>query len=446
MSVDAPPLLPGDDNHLLFCGPQAMTRGEFRARVAALAMRLPAAPAAINLCERRDHFMLGFCAALLRGQATLMPPSRAPEAVAEVAARHPGSHVLGDADGEGVLRVDLAGGEADLQAFDWHIPAQRVALIAYTSGSTGAPSANAKSWGSLQMTDAGNRHALGTLFPQAGGILATVPPQHMYGMEMSVLMPLLGSWQVHPGRPFFPEDIVRMLAETTMPRLLVTTPVHLRALLQAGVELPRLQAIVTATAPLPRELAIAAEARFGCELHELFGATEVCVFAHRRSARETHWRLYPDTRLQPLADGTRVHRPSLVQPRELADIVGLVDYGRGFILRGRQSDLLEIAGKRASLADLGRRLLAIPGIRDAAMLQLDADDSGIGRLLALVFADPALEDAAILAALRRGCDPVFLPRRILRVDALPRNETGKLPREALLALVETAEAAQPPRA
>jgi len=30
---------------------------------------------------------------------------------------------------------------------------------------------------------------------------------------------------------------------------------------------------------------------------------------------------------------------------------------------------------------------------------------------------------------------VFLPRPLLRVDALPRNETGKLPRDALLALL-----------
>ena len=40
-----------------------------------------------------------------------------------------------------------------------------------------------------------------------------------------------------------------------------------------------------------------------------------------------------------------------------------------------------------------------------------------------------------LAALRRDIDPVFLPRPLKLVDALPRNETGKLPRVALLALL-----------
>ena len=42
---------------------------------------------------------------------------------------------------------------------------------------------------------------------------------------------------------------------------------------------------------------------------------------------------------------------------------------------------------------------------------------------------------AILAALRTQVDPVFLPRRLRCVGELPRNETGKLPRELLAALL-----------
>ena len=120
---------------------------------------------------------------------------------------------------------------------------------------------------------------------------------------------------------------------------------------------------------------------------------------------------------------------------QLADRVELVDDGRGFVLRGRQADLLEIAGKRASLGDLTQRLLAVEGIQDAAMVQPDADAMGVARLVAIIVAEPETRDDAILAALRQGTDPVFLPRRIIRVDALPRNDTGKLPREAVAALL-----------
>lgn len=103
-----------------------------------------------------------------------------------------------------------------------------------------------------------------------------------------------------------------------------------------------------------------------------------------------------------------------------------------FILRGRQADLLEIAGKRASLGELTRRLLEIPGVEDGVMLQLeDRDALGVSRIAAIAVA-PGLDEAAILQALRRAVDPVFLPRRLRLVDRLPRNETGKLPRAELL--------------
>lgn len=443
MPIDAnASLIAGRGTDLLFCGPTPLTRAEFLQRVQSLAARLPDAPYAINLCERRDHFIIGFCAALLRGQVTLLPPSRAAGVVDDVAMRHPGSYRLGDA-GSSLpcdVRVDAAladgAGTAASQPLDAAIPRARLAMIGCTSGSTGAPSANPKTWGSLVHTNTANLHALiGLLDGQTASIVATVPPQHMYGMEMSVLMPLLGPFAVHPGRPFFPHDIADALADVAGPRLLVTTPVHLRALLEADIDLPPLAAIVTATAPLPVELATRAETRFGCEVHELFGSTETCVIAQRRTSREEIWHLFEDVHLHPQPDGTRVERPSLPTPLVLADLVELVDDGRGFLLRGRQADLLEIAGKRASLSDLTRRLQSINGVHDAAMLQADADAAGVRRLLALVVADDALTDASILDALRQSTDPVFLPRRIIRVAALPRNDTGKLPRDALLALI-----------
>jgi acyl-coenzyme A synthetase/AMP-(fatty) acid ligase len=49
---------------------------------------------------------------------------------------------------------------------------------------------------------------------------------------------------------------------------------------------------------------------------------------------------------------------------------------------------------------------------------------------------PTLDEAKILASLRGAVDPVFLPRPLRRVDTLPRNAAGKLPREALLAALK----------
>ena len=228
-----------------------------------------------------------------------------------------------------------------------------------------------RAWRSFHASTAGNLGMLRSAVNGPFSMVATVPPQHMYGMEMSVLLPLLGGHGVHAGRPFFPADVAAALAQIPAPRVLVTTPLHLRALVESGVALAPVAAIVSATAPLPSALAQAAEARFGAPLREVFGSTETCVFASRRAAAGEDWQLYADVVLHPRPDGTAVRAPQLATPSLLADLVSLSAGGRRFRWCGRRADLLEIAGKRASLGDLTRRLLAVPGVRDGVVFQLD---------------------------------------------------------------------------
>ena len=439
---DRLPLAAGEPGRTLaFVGGRAVSAATFLSQVRAVAALLPEAGHAVNLCQDRYLYLVAFCAVALRGQATLMPPSRTRAAIDLVRGQFPDSYCIGDADDCGCdanmarlghyLRLP-----EPLPRLDGPPPrvvAGAVAAIGFTSGSTGTPEANAKTWGSFARSNRQNLDALAGLWPagEQAHVVATVPPQHMYGMEMSVLLPLLGGTSVHAGRPFFAADIADALAELPGNRLLVTTPVHLRALVESDAPLPPLCAIVTATAPLPPELAAAAEERFGAPVREFFGSTETCIIASRRTAIETAWTPFAGVQVQPRPDGTLVDAPHLAGPVALADLVELDGAGR-FILRGRQADLLEIAGKRASLGELTRRLLEIPGVEDGVMLQLeDRDALGVSRIAAIAVA-PGLDEAAILQALRRAVDPVFLPRRLRLVDRLPRNETGKLPRAELL--------------
>ncbi len=437
------PLAAGDPARTLaFVGGRPIAAGTFLSQVRAVAALLPDAPHAVNLCQDRYHYLVAFCAVALRGQATLMPSSRTRAAVDLVRARFPGTYCIGDGDASS----EALAGPSDhlrlpdpLPRVDGPVPrvaADALAAIGFTSGSTGAPTCHAKTWGSFACSTLQNIAALAGLWlpGEQAHVVATVPPQHMYGMEMSVLLPLLGGTSVHGGRPFFPADIAHALSELPGNRVLVTTPVHLRALLESGTALPPLCVIVTATAPLPPELAAAAERRFNAPVREFFGSTETCIIASRRTAIEQAWTPFPGVQLQPRPDGTLVHAPQLASPVTLADLIE-PDATGGFVLRGRQADLLEIAGKRASLGELTRHLLAIPGVEDGVVLQLDAPDAlGVSRIAAVAVA-PGLDEARILQALREAVDPVFLPRRLRLVDALPRNETGKLPRAELLRLL-----------
>ena len=432
------PLARGPLHRLLASGGgQSVDLQTFFEHVRGLAAVLPSGQHAVNLCDDRYRFLVAFCAVALRGQVNLLPSSRAHAVVADVQQRYPQTYCLGD-DAQQPLPPGGFLLPAVLPRLAGETPTlgeDQLVAIGFTSGSTGTPCANSKTWGSFLASTAQNLQALRSLWGDAQpALVATVPSQHMYGMEMAVLMPLLAPATLQAGRPFFPQDVALALAEVSAPRVLITTPVHLKALVESGVQLPPLAGIVTATAPLAQELAAAAEQAFATEVREMFGSTETCIFARRRTALETAWTLLPGVRLEPQPDGTRVHAAHLAAPVVLADLVELLPDER-FVLRGRRADLLEIAGKRASLGDLTRKLQAVPGVRDAVVVQLAAEPGhAVGRIAALVVA-PDREEAEILRDLRELMDPVFLPRPLRKVAVLPRNDTGKLPRDAVLALL-----------
>jgi acyl-coenzyme A synthetase/AMP-(fatty) acid ligase len=102
-----------------------------------------------------------------------------------------------------------------------------------------------------------------------------------------------------------------------------------------------------------------------------------------------------------------------------------------FVLRGRSADQINIAGKRTSLGYLNHQLNDIEGVRDGVFFMPDDSGDGVTRLMAFVVA-PDISREALLRALRARIDAAFLPRPLYLVDALPRNATGKLPREELL--------------
>ena len=407
---------------------------EFLRDVATVARSLPKGSAMIDLCEDRYRFLVAYAAALSVGHAALLPPTRAEQVVSEIEASHAGSYRCDDDTLDAALRAPSSPAAVDLQ-----IPAAQIATIGFTSGSTGRPQSYPKDWRSVNGSSACNSRAIRGFLALADDvpvwIVATVPPQHTYGMEFSVLLPLIAGMAVHAARPLFPADIARALTELPSPRVLVSTPVHLRALVESPQHFPQTALIVSATAPLDRELAQAVESKLGGCLLEVFGSTETCAFASRRTAHDELWRLHAGVRLESAEEGTLVAAPWQPQPILLQDRVEL--HGpTEFRIQGRNTDMIEVAGKRASLADLTRRVLAIDGVQDAVVFQPGADSVATIRRVAALVVAPGLTKEQIQERLAAAVDPAFLPRPLVMVDALPRNELGKLPREQLLAALK----------
>lgn len=415
------------------CG-SAISQARFLGAAAALAARLPAgASHVLPLAESRAGFMLAFAAALLTGKPALLPAAGSASALAALRRAHPAAVVVSDVPAHCSTEQDLLLGElfgdAEWTAATPTIPAAQLAAIVYTSGSTGTPKPQPKTWAALIAT----AQSAASRFGRAVHIVATVPPQHMFGLEASVMMALACGCTVDAGRPFFPADVAMVLASVPAPRLLVTTPIHLRACVSAGLPLPALGMVLSATAPLGAELAAAAEAAFNAPVYEIYGCTEAGSLATRRTTRDAAWRLYQGLRLQAVAAGSLLHADYLPGPVMLSDRIEQIDAAH-FRLLGRDSELLKVAGKRIALGELTQALLAIPGVEDAVVFATDAS-AAVERPAALVVA-PNLSVAEVQDALAQKVDAVFLPRPLRLVASLPRNAVGKLPRALLLELLD----------
>jgi acyl-coenzyme A synthetase/AMP-(fatty) acid ligase/3-hydroxymyristoyl/3-hydroxydecanoyl-(acyl carrier protein) dehydratase len=395
----------------------------------ALASRIQRGGHCINLCDDRLNFILGYAAALIARCTTLLPHSRAPEVLEELRRCHAGAQTIADhddAEHPGGLRIDArAWPDAGMPAVVPTIPEDHAAAILFTSGSTGAPQPHRKSWGSLVRA----AQAAQARLPVAAGsaLLGAVPAQHMWGFEMTVMLPLQAGCAVDAGCPLLPADIAAALERLPGPRWLVATPLHLQACLASGQRMPPLAGVLCATATLSAELAQAVQQAWGGALWEIYGSTETGALATRQPSRDTPFRTMQGVTLEAHSGQTLARGGQLDAPVALGDLIELHDETT-FALRGRTSDLVKIAGKRGSLAALNAELQRVPGVLDCAFWLRDAP--GEQRVAAFAVA-PGLTAAQILVQLRKRVDPVFLPRPLLLVDALPRNRAGKLSQESV---------------
>ena len=430
----------------------------FLADVTRVAAALPAGGHVFNVCRDRYRFTVGLCAALVSGRISLLPSTQTPETVRQLTSFAPDAFCLHDAPD---CTIDLprfaypeaqqeAQHEADKDApfVVPQIDASCIMAYVFTSGSTGAPVPHGKTWGALVAGVRASAERLALLDAHDCTIVGTVPPQHMYGFEVTVLLALIGGFAFSNRLPFYPVDIRGELEALPHPRVLVTSPIHLRALLASGHALPPAELVLSATAPLSEKLALEAEARLKAPLIEIYGSTETGQIATRRTAKGATWQLLPKVRFEARESEAQddegptmwVSGGHVEDPVPMGDAIELLDAQR-FLLHGRKADLINIAGKRTSLAYLNHQLNAIPGVEDGVFfmpphLEHDARTGHdvVQRLVALVVA-PTLALADLQRALRERIDRAFLPRPLVFVDALPRNDTGKLPHDVLAAFV-----------
>lgn len=432
---------------------------QFLADVLALVPRLPAQPVAINVCRDRYNFTVAFCAVIVKGQANALPPSHQREVQAQTAKRVGDCYVLHDGVDELAdlpcynLAADIAldvspgrtndtgstgGSSAEISQRIPQIPLSQISAICFTSGSTGEPTATQKSWHTLQQSSRINhRHYLDGI-AEPISLLATVPPQHMYGLETSVLLPLVADVAVHHAQPLLPANIADCLAAIPTPSILVSTPIHMQAVVDSGVALTPAELFLSATAPLSANLASAVADLTGAKAREIFGCSEAGSLATRDLLTDPLWYPFDGIEFVKRGEQTWIESDHLLSSVELQDRIEFYASG-GFKLLGRQSDMVNVAGKRGSLSALTALLMENPDVEDAVIFAPERNDasSSVNRLAALVVSSNQTA-RQIQNWLRQRVDHAFVPRPIVFTDALPRSSTGKLPRNEVLRQFELA--------
>src|SRR5258706_450072 len=199
-----------------------ITAQRFLSDAGRLAQSLPAGRHVLNVCADRYRFTVGLAACLITRRVSLLPSTHTPEVIGQLASFAPDAVCLTD-DPHCDLGLPLVHYPEELPRGElpWivpEIPVAQLAAIVFTSGSTGTPLPYKKTWGRLARCVRDGAARLGLSDGRRHVLIGTVPAQHMYGFESTVLLALMSGNSFCAERPFYPADIATALAAVPRPR------------------------------------------------------------------------------------------------------------------------------------------------------------------------------------------------------------------------------------
>lgn len=346
-------------------------------------------------------------------------------------------------------------------------PAETPAVIAFTSGTTGASKPVVGSH-RLLVRDAWNSAVATCCYDDRDVVLHTLPLPFHAGLTTAIHTLLIGcGMRLVDVRALGVAPLPGIVADSGA-TLLVTSPAILRGLAASDPDRDLLAGLTGLT--------VAGEAVYGrdieaarsivgphCVVRNRYGASEVGLIAEHvvvdvptgrlpvgrgvgwsrvdvvredgRSAdvgeRGTITVTAPDIALGYLGrpgdpsfadngDGTRTFITSDLG-RRLPD--GTID------LTGRSDDTLSVRGYLVDPGEVEAVVLTLPGVRECVV---SGHESGSGtRLLAYVVGEAASDPAAVRARLRERLPGYMVPAEVVALSALPRTDRGKIDRRSL---------------
>lgn len=337
-----------------------------------------------------------------------------------------------------------------------------------SSGTTGTPKGARRSTERTGSRDgAGSTVGILTRVPLRSGdpTLISAPMFHSWGLSGFLTAAMFSSPMVLRER-FDAEDALRAIAAHRVGTL-VAVPVMVQRILELGPEAAAshdtstLRVVFLSGSALPADLAVRWMDRFGDNLYNLYGSTEVAVVAvadpsDMRAAPDTAGPVVPgvdvrlldhDGRVVPSGSPGRIFvRTGMAfdgytdgATKEVVDgymstgDVGHFDDAGRLYVDGREDDMIVSGGENVVPREVEDVLMARDDIADVAVVGVPDPDFGQRLVAHVVAADGATPTAAELTAwVKDNLAGYKVPRDVVFTDRLPRNPTGKILRRKLL--------------
>ena len=303
-------------------------------------------------------------------------------------------------------------------------------------------------------------------------LLGVLPQFHSFGLTVLTLLPLtLGNLAVYT-RAFIPQQIIRLMREHK-PTAFIGLPSMYAALLRLKSAGPgdfrSLRFAISGGEPLPRAVAKDFRERFGVEINEGYGLTETSPFTNCHLPGQGHigsvGRPAPGL-LQRIVDAEtdrvvearcegeiRFKGPNIMQgyfklPRETAQAfdkdgffrtgdIGKQDADGFLYITGRLKEMLIVGGENIFPREIEEVLNHHASVHESAVIGM-ADETRGERPVAFVemIEGETFNEAALRAWCREHLAGYKVPTEIFRIDALPRNPTGKIMRRELKPMLD----------
>ncbi len=307
-----------------------------------------------------------------------------------------------------------------------------VVIKLFTGGSTGRP----KLWSKTPRILLTEADCLRKKLNVSGSdqIAATVPPYHIYGLFLSVIVPFISCASVIADICTYPQEMLTAIENAT---ILVSVPIHYRALNRSKIRKHSLRIATSSAALLDKDASEYFSKQTGAGIVEVYGSTETGAIATRCCA-EGESSFYPFDIVDWKIENELLYvRSKLISPELQRDPDGFFITGdraacygnKSFGLLGRADGIVKVAGKRVDLNEIQEKLKQAPEVRDALVISLPGTKGRDNEIA--VLAEGNIDPSQLRLFASELLEPYAVPRYIRIVANIPVTSTGKYDRKLI---------------